>query len=105
MIVTSLQFPGGHISAVLSMQAEIYSSDFHAERAAREKLHEEKERLAAQLEFVKKQHSQLQEEMESLGRYGLQDEFCVCTIALLLERVSMALGQHCLFPCLSTGSH
>lgn len=51
------------------IQAEIYSSDFYAERAAREKIHEEKERLATQLEYVKKQNSQLQEEMESLGRY------------------------------------
>lgn len=57
---------------VLFVQAEVYSSDFYAERAAREKLHEERERLAAQLEFVKKQNSQLQEEMDSLGRYGIK---------------------------------
>lgn len=56
----------------LFVKAEVYSSDFYAERAAREKLHEEKERLAAQLEFVKKQNSQLQEEMDSLGRYGIK---------------------------------
>lgn len=49
-------------------QAEVYSSDFYAERAAREKLHEERERLATQLEYVKKQNTQLQEELESLGR-------------------------------------
>ncbi|MEQ2157793.1 hypothetical protein GOODEAATRI_005506 [Goodea atripinnis] len=49
--------------------AEVYSSDFYAERAAREKLHEEKERLAAQLEYVKKQNTQLQQDMDSLGRY------------------------------------
>lgn len=55
---------------VLSVQAEVYSSDFYAERAAREKLHEERERLAAQLEYVKKQNTHLQEEMDSLGRYG-----------------------------------
>ena len=54
----------------VSVQAEVYSSDFYAERAAREKIHEERERLATQLEFVKKQNSQLQEEMDSLGRYG-----------------------------------
>lgn len=54
-------------------QAEVYSSDFYAERAAREKLHEEKERLAAQLEYVKKQNSQLQEEVDSLGRYGTNE--------------------------------
>ena len=50
------------------VQAEVYSSDFYAERAAREKIHEEKERLSAQLDFVKKQNTQLQDEMDSLGR-------------------------------------
>uniref|UniRef100_A0A3Q0R5U2 Optineurin n=1 Tax=Amphilophus citrinellus TaxID=61819 RepID=A0A3Q0R5U2_AMPCI len=59
--------------SVFQAQAEIYSSDFHAERAAREKLHEEKERLAAQLEYVKKQNTQLQEEMDSLGRRSLNE--------------------------------
>lgn len=58
---------------VFKVQAEVYSSDFHAERAAREKIHEEKERLAAQLEFVKKQNTQLQDEMESLGRQSLTE--------------------------------
>ena len=57
-------------SACVCVQAEVYSSDFYAERAAREKIHEEKERLAAQLEFIKKQNSQLQDEMDSLGRCG-----------------------------------
>lgn len=54
------------------LQAEVYSSDFYAERAAREKLHEEKERLATQLEYVKKQNTQLQEEIDSFGRYALE---------------------------------
>lgn len=54
------------------LQAEVYSSDFYAERAAREKLHEEKERLATQLEYVKKQNNQLQEEIDSFGRYALE---------------------------------
>lgn len=54
------------------LQAEVYSSDFYAERAAREKLHEEKERLATQLEYVKKQNTQLQEEIDSFGRYALK---------------------------------
>ncbi|KAI4903891.1 hypothetical protein NFI96_017562 [Prochilodus magdalenae] len=57
--------------SVFQAQAEVYSSDFYAERAAREKIHEEKERLAAQLEFIKKQNTQLQEEMESLGRQSM----------------------------------
>ncbi|XP_051544520.1 optineurin-like [Myxocyprinus asiaticus] len=59
--------------SVFKAQAEIYSSDFYAERAAREKIHEEKERLATQLEYVKKQNSQLQEEMDSLGRQSLSE--------------------------------
>ncbi|KAM4569510.1 optineurin [Odontesthes bonariensis] len=59
--------------SVFQAQAEVYSSDFYAERQAREKLHEEKERLAAQLEYVKKQNSQLQEELDSLGRSSLTD--------------------------------
>ncbi|XP_029901922.1 optineurin [Myripristis murdjan] len=59
--------------SVFQAQAEVYSSDFYAERAAREKIHEEKERLAAQLEFVKKQNTQLQEEMDSLGRKSLNE--------------------------------
>lgn len=59
--------------SVFQAQAEVYSSDFYAERAAREKLHEEKERLATQLEYVKKQNNQLQEEMDSLGRRSLNE--------------------------------
>lgn len=53
---------------MLCAQAEVYSSDFYAERAAREKLHEERERLATQLEYVKKQNTHLQEELDSMGR-------------------------------------
>ncbi|KAM8885062.1 optineurin isoform 1-T3 [Synchiropus picturatus] len=59
--------------SVYKTQAEIYSSDFYAEREARTKLHEEKERLATQLEIVKKQNMQLQEEMESLSRRSLSE--------------------------------
>ncbi|XP_073694313.1 optineurin [Garra rufa] len=59
--------------SVFQAQAEIYSSDFYAERAAREKIHEEKERLATQLEYVKKQNTQLQEEMDSLGRHSMSE--------------------------------
>ncbi|KAJ8381544.1 hypothetical protein SKAU_G00023220 [Synaphobranchus kaupii] len=59
--------------SVFQMQAEVYSADFYAERAAREKIHEEKERLVAQLEFMKKQNNQLQEEMESIGRQNLNE--------------------------------
>ncbi|XP_053718314.1 optineurin isoform X1 [Synchiropus splendidus] len=59
--------------SVYKTQAEIYSSDFYAEREARTKLHEEKERLATQLEIVRKQNMQLQEEMESLSRRSLSE--------------------------------
>ncbi|KAJ8261781.1 hypothetical protein GJAV_G00158330 [Gymnothorax javanicus] len=59
--------------SVFKAQAEVYSSDFYAERAAREKIHEEKERLVAQLEFLKRQNSQLQDEMESMGRQSLNE--------------------------------
>ncbi|XP_039769818.1 optineurin isoform X5 [Ornithorhynchus anatinus] len=40
--------------AVLRAQMEVYCSDFHAERAAREKIHEEKEQLALQLTYLLK---------------------------------------------------
>ncbi|XP_042367588.1 LOW QUALITY PROTEIN: optineurin [Plectropomus leopardus] len=72
--------------SVFQAQAEVYSSDFYAERAAREKLHEERERLAAQLEYVKKQNSQLQEEMESLGRRSLNE--------MQRRHVSLGGNQH-----------
>lgn len=63
-------------TCLLCVQAEVYSSDFYAERAAREKLHEERERLATQLEYVKKQNAHLQEELDSMGRYGIKDHNC-----------------------------
>ena len=37
-------------------QMEVYCSDFHAERAAREKIHEEKEQLALQLAILLKEN-------------------------------------------------
>lgn len=53
--------------AVLRAQMEVYCSDFHAEREAREKIHEEKEQLAVQLTYL------LQEKhtLENLGRSSL----------------------------------
>ncbi|CAL8318391.1 unnamed protein product [Lota lota] len=59
--------------SVFQAQAEVYSSDFYAERAAREKIHEEKERLATELDFTKKINRQLQDEMDSLGRHSLHE--------------------------------
>lgn len=74
------------------IQAEIYSSDFYAERAAREKIHEEKERLATQLEYVKKQNSQLQEEMESLGRYVINLTYpLTCDLCANFNRIVFML--------------
>ncbi|PKU33673.1 hypothetical protein llap_16023 [Limosa lapponica baueri] len=49
---------------VLRAQMEVYCSDFHAERAAREKIHEEKEQLAVQLAYLLKE----QQNLEDLGR-------------------------------------
>ncbi|XP_042542028.1 optineurin isoform X1 [Dipodomys spectabilis] len=61
--------------AVLRAQMEVYCSDFHAERAAREKIHEEKEQLALQLAFVLKENafedgSSRQSLMEMQSRHG-----------------------------------
>ncbi|NWH65342.1 OPTN protein, partial [Geococcyx californianus] len=55
--------------AVLRAQMEVYCSDFHAERAAREKIHEEKEQLAAQLAYLLKE----QQNLEDLGRNSLAE--------------------------------
>ncbi|XP_077399944.1 optineurin [Vanacampus margaritifer] len=59
--------------SVLEAQAQVYCSDFYAERAAREKLHEERERLAVQMEYVKKQNNHLQEQINSMSRQSLSD--------------------------------
>uniref|UniRef100_A0A8C3J3I5 Optineurin n=1 Tax=Calidris pygmaea TaxID=425635 RepID=A0A8C3J3I5_9CHAR len=54
---------------VLRAQMEVYCSDFHAERAAREKIHEEKEQLAVQLAYLLKE----QQNLEDLGRNNLAE--------------------------------
>lgn len=62
--------------AVLRTQMEVYCSDFHAERAAREKIHEEKEQLALQLAILLKENndfedgSSRQSLMEMQSRHG-----------------------------------
>ncbi|XP_067173231.1 optineurin isoform X2 [Apteryx mantelli] len=53
--------------AVLRAQMEVYCSDFHAERAAREKIHEEKEQLAVQLAYLLKE----QQNLDDLSRNTL----------------------------------
>lgn len=47
--------------AVLRAQMEVYCSDFHAERAAREKIHEEKEQLALQLAILLKENNDIED--------------------------------------------
>ncbi|NWH75560.1 OPTN protein, partial [Piaya cayana] len=55
--------------AVLRAQMEVYCSDFHAERAAREKIHEEKEQLATQLAYMLKE----QQNLEDFSRNSLAE--------------------------------
>ncbi|KFV84154.1 Optineurin, partial [Struthio camelus australis] len=55
--------------AVLRAQMEVYCSDFHAERAAREKIHEEKEQLAVQLAYLLKE----QRNLDDLSRNSLAE--------------------------------
>ncbi|NXH35947.1 OPTN protein, partial [Myiagra hebetior] len=55
--------------SVLRAQMEVYCSDFHAERAAREKIHEEKEQLAVQLAYLLKE----QQNLEDLSRASLAE--------------------------------
>ncbi|XP_058046862.1 optineurin isoform X1 [Ahaetulla prasina] len=55
--------------AVLRAQVEVYCSDFHAERAAREKIHEEKEQLATQLAYFVAEN----QERGDLGRCSLAE--------------------------------
>ncbi|KAL7982782.1 hypothetical protein Chor_010380 [Crotalus horridus] len=50
-------------------EMEVYYSDFHAERAAREKIHEEKEQLATQLAYFLSE----KEERGDLGRCSLAE--------------------------------
>lgn len=58
--------------AVLRAQMEVYCSDFHAERAAREKIHEEKEQLALQLAILLKENN----DFEDGGRQSLMEMQC-----------------------------
>uniref|UniRef100_A0A8C0CD36 Optineurin n=1 Tax=Balaenoptera musculus TaxID=9771 RepID=A0A8C0CD36_BALMU len=61
--------------AVLRAQMEVYCSDFHAERAAREKIHEEKEQLALQLAILLRDNNAFEDGggqslMEMQSRHG-----------------------------------
>ncbi|XP_034277988.2 optineurin isoform X3 [Pantherophis guttatus] len=55
--------------AILRAQMEVYCSDFHAEREAREKIHEEKEQLATQLAYFLAEN----QERGDLGRCSLAE--------------------------------
>ncbi|XP_069765766.1 optineurin isoform X2 [Narcine bancroftii] len=57
--------------AIFKAQAEVYSADFHAERAAREAIHNEKESLMARLNFLEIENTQLKEDLDKLGRQSL----------------------------------
>lgn len=72
-----------------SDQMEVYCSDFHAERAAREKIHEEKEQLAVQLAYLLKD----QQNLEDLGRWEqtLAELPLHCPVTLCID-----VDQHCL---------
>ncbi|XP_078409079.1 optineurin [Cetorhinus maximus] len=57
--------------AVFQAQAEVYSADFHAERAAREAIHAEKESLAEKLHLLVKENTKMKEELDVLSRQSL----------------------------------
>ncbi|XP_072130691.1 optineurin-like [Mobula birostris] len=59
--------------AVFKAQAEVYSVDFHAERAAQEKIHAEKEAMAEKLDLLLKENTQLKEELDTFGRQSLAE--------------------------------
>lgn len=53
---------------VLKAQGEIWQADFHAEREAREKMHNEKEALIQEMNQLQIQNQQLLDELESLSK-------------------------------------
>ncbi|XP_029471230.1 optineurin [Rhinatrema bivittatum] len=59
--------------SLLRTQLEIYCSDFHAEREAREKIHGEKEQLAIQLEFMLKENARIQQDLDCHVRESLAE--------------------------------
>ncbi|XP_056429308.1 optineurin isoform X3 [Hyla sarda] len=54
---------------VLRAQIDIYSCDFHAEREARQNLHQEKEQLATRLAYILKENERLRDER---GRQSIE---------------------------------
>ncbi|XP_041059101.1 optineurin isoform X1 [Carcharodon carcharias] len=57
--------------AVFQAQADVYSADFHAERAAREAIHAEKESLVEKLHLLVKENTKMKEELDALSRQSL----------------------------------
>ncbi|XP_075713528.1 optineurin isoform X2 [Rhinoderma darwinii] len=59
--------PDSETIDVLRAQIDIYCSDFHAEREARQNIHQEKEQVAARLAYVIQENEKLREERGSDG--------------------------------------
>ncbi|XP_060698603.1 optineurin isoform X1 [Hemiscyllium ocellatum] len=57
--------------AVFRAQADVYSADFHAERAAREAIHAEKESLAERVNLLMKENTKMKEELGAFSRQSL----------------------------------
>eukprot|EP00061_Rhincodon_typus_P017121 g45680.t1 len=53
--------------AVFRAQADVYSADFHAERAAREAIHAEKESLAERVNLLMKENTKMKEELDAFS--------------------------------------
>ncbi|XP_068132234.1 optineurin [Hyperolius riggenbachi] len=56
--------------AVLKAQIDVYCSDFHAEREARQNVHHEKEELATQLAYFLQENEKLKDEIH--GRHSIE---------------------------------
>ncbi|KAM4678217.1 optineurin isoform 2-T3 [Discoglossus pictus] len=56
---------------LLRAQIDVYCSDFHAEREARENIHQEKERMATQLAFLIEENEKLKDEI--MGRQSIEE--------------------------------
>ncbi|XP_020387622.1 optineurin [Rhincodon typus] len=59
--------------AVFRAQADVYSADFHAERAAREAIHAEKESLAERVNLLMKENTKMKEELDAFSRQSLME--------------------------------
>ncbi|KAM9313244.1 optineurin [Gastrophryne carolinensis] len=56
--------------ALLKAQIDVYCSDFHAEREARQNIHQEKEELATQLAYILQENERLKDERQ--GRQSIE---------------------------------